>query len=152
MISGALLLGQGLRIAYDKSKNWDSVRYPQGNIAQVVPTSARAGDTVNVIFPEFCNDGVNITVMRWLEFLGPDGERIAAIELPDVQFFPKGPACFAPSAQPMTLPEYVAGRPPGDTPVRFRFDTIYIKPRQVVHEHAFSESFILLDSKTHGGS
>jgi hypothetical protein len=126
-------------------------------VGTVVPDSVSPGETVYVTFKEFCNTGVDVHIVRWLDFLGPDGEPYGSFGLVPLEFYGAkfidaktpgtSPGCVKNQEQTVGLPADIAGRPPGDALVRFRTITTYFKPEQVIDVPAFSEPFTLLEQK-----
>lgn len=136
------------RVREAKAVVWNEVSFPQGNVGTIEPDEVRPGDTVTITQKEYCNLGVDVTIVRWVDFYSethPD-IIIASYGLIPVQFFgskvPGG--CFKPLVQNVTIPVELAGRPEGPATVRLRNETIYTKPEQVITVESYSEKFTLL--------
>lgn len=128
---------------------WNEVSFPKGNVATVIPKLVTPGQTINITFKEYCNKGVDVTVFRWIEFIGADGTPDASFGLRPIIFYgskyPGG--CVKNIIQPFTVPPDLAGRPPGTNLVRLRTNNTYVKPEQIVEVPAFSENFRILPNK-----
>lgn len=134
---------------------WNEVSYPQGNVGTVLPDEVAPGGVIVVTYKEYCNRGVDVVVTRWLDFLGPDGKTpVASYGLTPIEFYgsqthtPGSSGCHKNLQQPFGMPTEIAGRPPGDSTVRLRTVTSYVKPEQVISVPAYSETFTLLGSPT----
>ena len=97
-------------VLFQTLRPYNLVTFPQGNVGTVEPKVVEAGGTIRVTFPEFCNEGVDVTVLRWAEVL-VDDVVVASFELPSVSFnAPPEPVCFSPVPQTVVLPNYVVGQ------------------------------------------
>jgi hypothetical protein len=136
------------QVRKDKAVVWNEVSFPQGNVGTVVPDKVAPGETLVVTQKEYCNNGVDVTIERWVDFYSETQPDIivASYGLVPVQFFgskvPGG--CFAPLVQNVTIPIDLEGRPAGEQVVRLRNITTYEKPEQVIRVPSYTEKFILL--------
>lgn len=131
-----------------KAVVWNEVSFPQGNVGTVTPKKVRPGATVIVTQKEYCNQGVDVVNIRWVDFYSQSqpGVVIASYGLTPITFFgsqvPGG--CFKPLVQNVTLPLELTGRPDGPTLIRLRNEATYQKPEQTITVESVSEPFELL--------
>jgi hypothetical protein len=104
---------------------YNSIRFPQGNVGTVKPSTVEQGGTIIVTWPAYCNDGVANTVNRFAEVL-VEGRVVASFELPAVAFAgPPRATCLAPLDQSLTLPNYVVGQDNAPRTFRIRNEITY---------------------------
>lgn len=104
---------------------YNSIRFPQGNVGTVKPSTVEPGGTIVVTWPAYCNDGYANTVTRFADIL-VEGRPVASFALPAVQFAaPPEPTCLAPVDQSLTLPNYVVGQDRNPRTFRIRNEITY---------------------------
>ena len=130
-------------VLFQTVRPYDLVRYPEGNVGTVEPQTVTAGGLITTTYPAFCNDGVDVTILRHAEVL-VDGRTVASFELPAVSFnAPAEPVCFAPIAQSVRLPNYVVGQSTTEAGTfRLVNETVYRpNPFQTVSVFSYTEPF-----------
>lgn len=124
--------------------------------ATVTPGVIERGGTITLTRDGYCNDDVDVTVVRWADRLDEHGHVIASVSLPPVQFFPfpEGSVCLVPSVQRVVIPDYVtaspavAGGPDAPTSYRLRFETTYqANPIRRVTVASFTDPFVILPER-----
>jgi len=141
LIALATLMMAG--VLFQTLRPYDLVRYPEGNVGTVEPQTVTAGGLITTTYPAYCNDGVDVKILRQAEVLR-DGVPVASFELPAVSFnAPAEPVCFAPIAQSVRLPNYVVGQSTTEAGTfRLVNETVYRpNPFQTVSVFSYTEPF-----------
>jgi hypothetical protein len=122
--------------------------------SKITPSVIEAGDTVTLTREWYCNDGVDVVVVRWADRYDASGHITASLSLPPAQFFAAGPVCYEPSVQLVAIPPYIiavpttAGGPAVPTKYRLRFETTYkANPIRHVTVTSFSDPFVILPER-----
>lgn len=105
---------------------YNSVTFPNGNVATVQPSIVGEGGTITVTFPKYCNSGQTVTVTRWADIY-TDGRRAASEQLGTLTFYPDpaGPVCFEPRVDQIKLSDAFVAYADAGTTYRIRTETSY---------------------------
>jgi hypothetical protein len=135
-----------LIIAVAKTWPYNEVSYPQGNVGVVEPGEVREGGRIFLTFPEYCNDGQTVDILRWADLYVGEA-RVASDQLSTITFYPQPgrPECVENDTQEIPLPDQFRSYGNEPTTYRLRLEVTYRpNPLRVVRVPAVTDPFVIV--------